>query len=201
MSHYAVLVVGENPEKQLEPYCEDIIVPKYEVGIVSDEEKKGMRDYYHSQKPDGGFDKLDFDKLYYFFGKSWNRNRWNKNLDGQWVEYSQYNENSKWDWYVLGGRFSGMIKLKDGAKGQFGSPGAFKNDVGIDSAIKKDIANIDEIRTFAYLVNGLWYERGIAGSFGAVANEKDGKLWEEQQKKLIDWIDEDMKISIYDLHI
>jgi len=35
---------------------------------------------------------------------------------------STYNRNSKWDWYVVGGRWHGMLLLKEGATGDRGEP-------------------------------------------------------------------------------
>jgi hypothetical protein len=37
------------------------------------------------------------------------------------------NPNTKWDWYLLGGRWTGYFKLKAGADGTLGEPGAFGN--------------------------------------------------------------------------
>ncbi len=72
---------------------------------------------------------------------------WEKNY-GQYDEYetdsdgnilSTYNPDSKWDWYQIGGRWSGMLKVKDGAIGLCGKPGIFDNEVGIDIAFLKDV--------------------------------------------------------------
>jgi len=52
------------------------------------------------------------------------------------------NENSKWDWYELGGRWTGFFKLKSGAKGKNGKPGLMTSPAKLgttDQAFKKDI--------------------------------------------------------------
>lgn len=49
------------------------------------------------------------------------------------------NPNKKWDWWVIGGRFSGRITLKPGAQGTHGKPGVFGNPTGIDQCNKGDI--------------------------------------------------------------
>ncbi len=53
------------------------------------------------------------------------------------------NPNRKWDWYSMGGRWTGYFKLKSGAtSGQVGQPGAFgnKGEAGwVDQALKGDI--------------------------------------------------------------
>lgn len=61
-------------------------------------------------------------------------------VDGKFGYYS--NENAKWDWYELGGRWTGYFKLKPEAKGKVGNPGLMteKALVGTaDQALKKDI--------------------------------------------------------------
>lgn len=60
------------------------------------------------------------------------------------------NPNAKWDWYVIGGRWTGYFPLKDGAKGNVGRPGlmtdparpghadiARKGDIDFESAREK----------------------------------------------------------------
>jgi hypothetical protein len=52
------------------------------------------------------------------------------------------NPNSKWDWYQLGGRWTGFFKLKKGANGQVGEVGLMTEspeDGYVDCAFKKDI--------------------------------------------------------------
>lgn len=40
MSHFVVMVIGDNPEQQLAPYDENLEVPEYCDGEVSDADKK-----------------------------------------------------------------------------------------------------------------------------------------------------------------
>lgn len=57
------------------------------------------------------------------------------------------NPNAKWDWYSIGGRWSGMLKLKPGATGEHGEPGlgallsgnTQQNPEYVDAAYKRDI--------------------------------------------------------------
>lgn len=39
--------------------------------------------------------------------------------DGRKVAGYYYNHNAKWDWYQIGGRWSGLIRLKDGERSSF----------------------------------------------------------------------------------
>lgn len=50
MSHYTCLVIGNDPEKQLAPYSENLDVAPYIVGVVDEESKQDMLDYYNEKK-------------------------------------------------------------------------------------------------------------------------------------------------------
>ncbi len=111
MSHFTVLVVGENPEEQLAPYDENMKVDVYDDGVLSDKEKKKFIDNYTT-----GQNKT-FVELYEEHGYEWNKNSWAIDKhDGLWHKYDTYNPDSKWDWYELGGRWAGYFKLKCGSK-------------------------------------------------------------------------------------
>jgi len=189
--HFTVLIIGDNPEDQLQPFCEHTEMEKYEVGEVEEWEMKEMRDYYTTKDHRNAL--ISFDSLYREYGESWNGKRWEK-IGEKWHEFSCYNPDSKWDWYALGGRWSGMIKLKKGATGVVGRPGVGGNKTGIDQARKKDIANLDELYTFAFLNKGLWDERGWDD---AITNDE----WKIALLKWFEEIGEDELISIYDCHI
>lgn len=137
MSHYAVLVIGENPESQLEPFDENIEVEPYLVGDVDEADKQRMLYFYERN----GEKFNSFEECYAVKGDIWNSNRYQLDDDGVWREYSTYNPDSKWDWYQLGGRWSGaFIKLKDGASGTMGDRSWMTmHRHGVDQAYKKDI--------------------------------------------------------------
>lgn len=178
MSHFTVMVIGESPEEQLAPFQENNMGDcpeqflKYKYNDIWFENEKSAR--------------LDCKNRLIKFDKS----------EG-WAE----NPNAKWDWFVLGGRWSGMIKLKDGAKGNVGRPGTFGNETGIDQAKKGDIQNIDELETFAILKDGKWYERRKMGWWAFVSGEKDSKDWDSEVKKLLADLTDETMISIFDCHI
>lgn len=146
MSHFVVMVIGEDPESQLAPYDENFEVEEYVIGDVSTEDKQMMLDHYNGC----GHHFTSFEECYARFGNEWNGERFRKDANDQWKEYSTYNPKSRWDWYVLGGRWSGkFIRLKDGAQScVYGEPGAGNNPVGVDAAIKGDI-DFDAIRNEA----------------------------------------------------
>jgi hypothetical protein len=136
MSHFTVLVIGKNPEKQLEKYDENLEVPEYEKDLVSESEKASFLAIYQVHDPKRTYAQItaeeaevnktkSFDELYDQYGDDWNNNYWKKNANGEWGEYSTYSPNSKWDWFTLGGRWTGFFKPKDIKKSNVGNPGVF----------------------------------------------------------------------------
>ncbi len=140
MSHFTVLVIGANPEDQLEPYNENTKVDEYIREAVSEEEKSRCMDYYIDENPE--LKGKSFEEIYALHGDSWNDNSWRKDEEGVWQKYSTYNPNSKWDWHQLGGRWNGFFKLKDKADGKAGSAGlmtAPAEEGWVDQVMKKDV--------------------------------------------------------------
>ena len=62
-------------------------------------------------------------------------------------------------------------------------------------------AKAQSIRTFAVLKDGVWYERGSMGWWGAVSGEKDELEWNRQYLKLIADLPEDTLLTVVDCHI
>lgn len=137
MSHFAVLVIGDNPEEQLVPFNEDLDVPRYikytkqqliEKGKKEIENyKKGTYAEYledpkkyldNCSKEHGDYVSKEFPEKF-----KWTDDQIYKD-EVKWYEkedigkdgevYSEYNPNSKWDWYEIGGRWAGSLKLKAG---------------------------------------------------------------------------------------
>ena len=115
MSHYTILVIGDDVESQLQPYHEyesTGTMDEYVKFVKTEETVRDMRKIYKEHKEDyATFE--DFVREWYGYRKE----------NGIWGRYT--NPNSKWDWWVVGGRWSGHLKLKKGAEGELGSPGVF----------------------------------------------------------------------------
>jgi hypothetical protein len=166
MSHFTVLVIGKNPEKQLKPYNEGLEVPEYCKGVVSSEDVQGFIEFYtkeekgvvkHTKNREEYYTLIDGviwkhqtdglsiaitpEELYEIKGDDWNGCSW-RFEEGEVREYSTYNPNSKWDWYELGGRWTGYFKIKDGGTGAKGKPGLMTELAKpgyADQLLKKDI--------------------------------------------------------------
>lgn len=200
MSHFVVMVVGDNPEKQLAPFDENLEVPEYCVGEVSDADKKSMMDYYKSD---------NFDECYAQYGEDWDRGICRKNENGIWCEYSTYNPNSKWDWYKLGGRWSGQhLMLKPGAKsGVVGSPSwTNPTQAGYDAALKGDIdfnaTTKEQFAPYALIKDGVWYAKGRMGWWGVTTETyHSDEEWIEKCWEMVKELPDDTLISFYDCHI
>lgn len=170
MSHFTVLVIGDDVEKQLQPYHEyecTGIEDEYVVDVNKDDEVKEYLDrelfvgprkdngevdyqYYEDSATENLVEWEKMTQLEYFKSKDLTEEEideeireWHgfeKKEDGSW--YRRTNPNSKWDWWTIGGRWSGFFKMKSGGEGEPGNPGFFgtpAEDGYVDVVKKKDI--------------------------------------------------------------
>ena len=140
MSHYTVLVIGDNVDKKLAPFHE------FECTGLSDEfvQDIDITDQYKTRQEveDDGikivYDEKDIDRAgSHKYGYAV--------ISGSSVVKAvrRTNPNKKWDWYVIGGRWTGLLQLKKGAKGMIGEPGILSSrraeEGTADRAKTKDI--------------------------------------------------------------
>jgi hypothetical protein len=135
MSHYTCVIVGDDPEKQLEPYNENTEVAPY---VVWDKKSIGRKLKSKVAEYQKIVDENDVDtynikhckEQLEKYKKMSSADYWKevtqytepeKIVDGK--IYSRYNKNSKWDWYQLGGRWTGFFKAMAGVAGVVGHPG------------------------------------------------------------------------------
>ena len=137
MSHFTVLVVGEPLEELLQPYhefeCTGKLdryvqdVPK-DVGKLRAEYEDKREEYeyktfeefledYHGLHPCKYGEELDFEGEHKY---GWFKMDESGNVI---AAADRTNPNAKWDWWQLGGRWTGFFKLKQGREGQKGTPG------------------------------------------------------------------------------
>lgn len=210
MSHFTVLVIGDDPEGQLEPYSEHIVLEpyvKFTKEQLIENEKWWIQKYKETtyqkylsnpseyakncshQEHLNYLEKIFPDILTLTDEELYEQGvrYYEQDMIGKEGEvYSTYNPKSKWDWYVLGGRWKGYFTLPDGSKS--------------DQALKKDIVFPIE-PTFAVLHNGEWHERGKMGWWAMVTDEKDSELWKQEFQSIVESCDENTLFSLYDCHI
>ena len=168
MSHFTVLVIGEDVDKQLAPYDENIVVPKYIEYTKEQLIQKGKDEAKHYvekgayakyiKDPDdymakGGFDENHAHIKYLQEGFP-KQLQWTdeeiyedqiKYIEPEMIDeegnvWSTYNPKSKWDWYVEGGRWNGMLITKDGRYVN----SARKGDIDFDTMLKNQIDSLNE---------------------------------------------------------
>ena len=127
-----------------------------------------------------------------------------------------YNDDAKWDWYVIGGRYAGRLRLKDKTQKAYlyypDHPRLYdreeleylkklKAEGYCDQARVKDISNLSEISCFAVVKDGKWYELGKMGWWGVVTERKEPDEWEAELEKLLENLPPDTLLTMFDCHI
>lgn len=91
--------------------------------------------------------------------------------EGRW--FRRTNPNAKWDWWVRGGRFRGMLQVKEGSMAYEGRPGVFGNGPartdGVDSCRVRDL-DLESMRNEA--------ASKAAEAWDTVHEVVDGRTWE-----------------------
>jgi len=124
---------------------------------------------------------------------------WGYELDENENLMSTYNPNSRWDWYCIGGRWSGFLCTKE--KDNEGNPirvnqTQFK-DIDWDYMIENNIIPFNYVTE-----DGEWCEKGEMGWWGMTTNETPSESWKETFKRYINSIkDTDCLVTAIDFHI
>lgn len=216
MSHFSVLVIGPNPEQQLEPYNESL-------DLAFDDKTEEMQNLYanggveYVQYKDGRKVQIysnaashlwrapckgakrklvlphdaklvkELFKDKYADFETFAKEYYGLKKNTQGRYGYKYNPDAKWDWYKLGGSWAGGLPLKTGG-------GANETDFGN--------VDIQKLRTpFAVLKHGKWYEKGKMGWWAMVSNEKPQDVWDKEVKELLADVAPDTPVAIYDCHI
>lgn len=161
MSHFSVLITGPNIEEQLQPFHEF--------------ECTGTNDQYIQEQDvteecrEKGLDWYGLEDRTVDSESEINREGEHKygyailNGDGTIVKaIKRTNPNSKWDWWVVGGRWSNFLKLKLGEKGERGIFGTERNeDTGFcDQALKGNV-DFEGMRNTAGAEAKVKYDRAV----------------------------------------
>lgn len=205
MSHFTVLVIGNNPEEQLAPFSENLEMPKYvkhtREALIA-KEREEIEEYKNStyaeyledpelykskcQNNPGHIKYLEEEfpaKLKWTDDEVYqNAIKWyeQEDLGPNGEVYSTYNPNSKWDWYLLGGRWTGFFKLKEGKSGSAGEPGIMTSPAEngmVDQAIKGDI-DFEGMKKDAYDEAAKHYDK-VASCFESGIIPKIERTWKD----------------------
>jgi hypothetical protein len=156
MSHFTVMVFGESPEQQLAPFQEN------NMGNCPEEYLQ-----YCAWGKDG--------KQYWFMSEEDFKKSEIKTEDDEDGYYE--NPNSKWDWYLLGGRWTGYFKLKEQhiLDGISGENGLLTNPAkkGYCDQTKKMFIDIDGMLKEAEEKAEKEYDKAMS-----IINGRDFESWE-----------------------
>lgn len=120
-------------------------------------------------------------------------------VDGE--VYSEYNPNSKWDWYVVGGRWAGWLQDKE-KEMETDNGFNFNSDMSIEpNSLSIAEASLKNKIPFAVLTpTGEWIERGDMGWWGVVSNNTEQDEWDNSVQNIYKKYHEDYIVSV-DCHI
>lgn len=204
MSHFVGLCFGKYWDGYLEQYNENNIeVYKYTKEEAIDIAKKEHASNYEmalnclrnkNLNPSDVeyFEKVIEKGLFLYYDDAWKEvQNWGYEIDENENVIISNNPNAKWDWYSIGGRWSGFLKTKNGEN------------------VNQDICkNIDWDYMFnnriplCYLDSeGEWHEKASVGWFGCTTDICDEKTWLDQLKDYIDNEDMHCQVTVVDFHI
>lgn len=137
--------------------------------------------------------------------------------------YSEYNPDSKWDWYSIGGRWAGYWKVIEQAGDTTELSHAAWADRAfplgkadqeyvdernarpgrwVDVARKHDIEFEKDGATYAFLdSDGKWHQKGRMGWFGIASDEKVQEAWESEYTARVEAEADNAWFVLCDCHI
>lgn len=189
MTHFIVLVFGDDVEGQLEPYDESdghtflAEIEGIELQDAYNHWRKGVLD----GDPESAVEQID---------KYPDAITWVKEYeglvqqDGDWGYF--HNPDAKWDWYIVGGRWSGFLILKDGCRANE----ALVKDVDWEAMRKEHGAFVAS----QFVFDGQWVGRWDVGWWGLHSDPHDDvafneKLWSTVGGNPNEWV------TVVDCHI
>lgn len=204
MSHFTVLVIGPDVDKQLRPFHEFECTGYNDEYVENIDKLSELKAEFANHKHEGEYSYVslaDFAENWHgskvvYTGeepdiKGYHKFGWARvTLSGDVTEYiDRTNPNAKWDWYQIGGRWKASLLLKDGTR----ADEATKGEV--------DWKAMGSFGTFAVVKDGQWYEKGEMGYWAMVSNAKGEPEWSEEYSSLLDSVSDDTMLTIVDCHI
>ena len=198
MSHFIGLCFGDNWENDLEQYYEGLEVEAYirhtKEEAIEQAKKYHTSNYEYALKqlasdvitPENlaHYTKVVNDGCSLTDEDAWKQVQdWGYQIDDEGNLLTTYNPDSKWDWYSIGGRWSGFLPLKE--KDEEGNPlesnEAYFHEIDWEYLLKH------KYPPFCYVTeDGEWIEKGEMGWWGVSFNEQPEDDWNTQFKKYLD---------------
>lgn len=213
MSHFVGLCFGEWWESNIDQYDEGLQVDAYiaytkEEAIEEAKErvasnykyaKERLQEASISSQQQDYYRKLMETGPIITDDKAWEIAKdWGYKIDENENLLTHYNPDSKWDWYCIGGRWSGFLPLKD--RDADGDPltanEAYAGEIDWDYMIEHKFPPfcfVDE--------DGDWHEKGEMGWFAVVTDESPEDEWIKEFKEYVDSVDDDCLVTVVDFHI
>ena len=185
--HFACLVVGDNPEQQLEPLSEHVEVPRYKSYLEAESVSAMARHF--------GVPETDLAALAAKLPE-WHEAEGGVD-NGRLFTWSTANPDSKFDWFERGGRFKGFLRLKVAVQ-----PSGFWRLLGarakdrVDHARKKDIdaAPLLAEPPAAVFVDSVWHECPIT------SDPAELERWRLRFAELFGSIGDESLLTVMDMH-
>ena len=213
MSHFVGLCFGENWDSYLEEYYEGLEVDPYIIYSKQSAIDEAIArhtshyDYAVKQLKKSTLSKESYD--YYnkivnegpslSRSKAWEKAKgWGYEIDENDNLLATYNPNSKWDWYSVGGRWSGFLPLKklDEEGKHLLTNEAYFNEIDWDYFFEY------QFTPFCFVTeDGDWNEKGEMGWWGITTNEQPADDWDTQFKEYLKTVDPDCLVTVVDFHI
>jgi hypothetical protein len=103
---------------------------------------------------------------------------------GGGTRLSTYNPKSKWDWWVIGGRWDGIVV--------HGAPREGENSRESEEQLDHNAARVSELKEsileYVHAIitpDGAWHEQGRMGWWGMVMDEKPENVWRNEAATIL----------------
>lgn len=174
MSHYTVMVIGDDVHGQLAPYQENNMGDCPEEFLEFCDQTDDLNKEWENADEELKTKYPTLEK----FATEYNGYKPLK-IDGETLYGYYENPNAKWDWYQVGGRWSGFLRLKQGATGEQGQRSWMNEGKQIDSkqfcdSARKGDIDFDGMRQSAGEFAAQQYDAATAAIAG-----RDFKTWKQ----------------------
>lgn len=187
MSHFVVVVIGDYVEDQMAPYQENNMgdCPEEYLEFIdcTDDVEKEWKDHPLRLLADAGEQTpIDYQNIEEFahgwFG-------YEKNEEGKFGH--EANPNAQWDWYEVGGRWTGYFVTKQEER--------------VDQVQLCEL-DLDCVTVpYAIVKDGKWHAQGKMGWFGSSSNDTEQDEWDKEFRALLSDLHPETLLTVVDCHI